>query len=185
MSSKQLLRRKIISQRQALSHQIWREKSDRLCHNLQALPLFQEAKTILAYFSLKKEPDLSILFKQKDQHNWGFPRCVNKELIWHLWQPEAKIKKGNYGVYEPDLNLPLIKVQEVDLILVPALACDTQGFRLGYGAGYYDRMLSNSSWQSIPTIGIVFEQYVYSQLPRDQWDQKLDFVATELRILKS
>jgi 5-formyltetrahydrofolate cyclo-ligase len=185
VSPKQLLRRQIIAERQALSEQEWQQKSLRLCHHLQNLPLFQNARTILAYFSFKKEPNLEILFHTYFQQKWGFPRCVDQELIWHSWQPGDNIKKGKHGVSEPDFNLPLIEPEEVDLILVPTVACDYQGFRLGYGAGYYDRMLSKKLWQSIPTIGIVFEEYFYSEIPQDQWDQKLDFICTDLRITKT
>ncbi len=182
MSPKQQLRRQIIAERQALSEQEWQLKSQRLCHHLQSLSLFKKARTILAYFSFKKEPDLSSLFSSNNQKKWGFPRCVNNNLIWHLWQQGDNLNKDKHGIYEPDPNLPLIQPAQVDLILVPSIACDYQGFRLGYGAGYYDRMLSKESWQSIPTIGIVFEDYFYREIPQDQWDQKLDFICTDLRV---
>lgn len=180
--SKKQLRSKLLQTRQALSTQEWQAKSDRLCNNLASLAIFQKAETILAYFSFKKEPDLSSLFNRKNQQKWGFPRCVNESLIWHLWQEKETLKKGAYGINEPSANLPLINADEVDLILVPAVACDYQGFRLGYGAGYYDRLVSSPAWQTIPTIGIIFDFAYISEIPTDIWDQKLNYICTDYQV---
>ena len=177
---KQELRRQLLKQRQALSPQQWQEKSDRLCDNLQNLPIFQEATTILAYFSFKQEPNLSLLFTDSDRQ-WAFPRCVDRTLVWHLWQPTDKLKKGVYGIDEPHFSLPVINPHEVDLILVPAVACDRQGYRLGYGGGFYDRLLTSPQWQDIPTMGIVFDFAYLPQLPVETWDRPLDYVCTDMR----
>ena len=179
---KKQLRSQLLKKRQLLSLSEWQVKSNHLCHNLESLSIFQQAHTILAYFSFKKEPDLSRLFKNKNDKKWGFPRCVNKSLIWHLWQPEDKLQKGIHGIDEPSPKLPLINADEVDLILLPAVACDTKGFRLGYGAGYYDRMLSLKEWQHIPKMGIVFDFAYVSKIPHDIWDQKLDYICTNTRV---
>ena len=77
------------------------------------------------------------------------------------------------------LNAPLLQSSKVDLILVPAVACNFNGYRLGYGGGFYDRMLSQEEWTSKPTIGIVFEFAYLQDLPIDSWDKPLDFVCTE------
>lgn len=178
--NKQLLRSQLLQKRKALSKEECRQKSDRLCENLNKLPIFQKAENILAYFSYKKEPNLSKLYTNTEK-KWGFPRCVNKELIWHFWTPENTLKKGAYGIKEPNSNLPLIKANEIDLILIPAVACDHEKFRLGYGGGYYDRMLSLPQWHNIPTIGIIFDFAYLPQIPTEKWDQKLSFVCTDLR----
>lgn len=156
----------------------WREKSDRLCYHLQSSPLFSQAQTILAYFSVRQEPDLSPLF-QNSQQRWGFPRCVDKSLFWHSWKPEEPLQTGAYGIFEPYADSPLLSPTEVDLILVPAVACDAQGYRLGYGGGFYDRMLSLPQWETKATIGIIFEFAYLPQLPIDNWDKKLHGVCTE------
>ncbi len=180
------LRQIIIKQRRSLAPEVWRENSDRLCQNLQSLPIFRSAQTILAYFSIRQEPDLSLLF-EANSRRWGFPRCVGKSLEWHLvrWlrldgvQSSDLLQRNAYGIKEPLPDAPKIEAKQVDLILVPAVACDRRGYRLGYGGGFYDRLFSSSEWQNIPKIGIVFDFAYLSELPNDPWDKKLNFVCTE------
>ncbi|MEG4325445.1 5-formyltetrahydrofolate cyclo-ligase, partial [Microcoleus sp. herbarium5] len=145
------LRKSLLNTRKSLSAQEWRQKSDRICNHLQKSPLFTQAKTILAYFCCRQEPDLSPLFVTP--RKWGFPRCVGKELSWHIWQPGDALHTGAYGILEPLPDAPKIDHSEVDLMLVPSVGCDVRGYRLGYGGGYYDRMLSLAEWESKIAIG--------------------------------
>jgi 5-formyltetrahydrofolate cyclo-ligase len=181
MMEKQLnkseLRQQLLRQRRSLPQNLWREKSDSLCDRLQSLSLFIEAKTILAYFSFRQEPDLSSLFRTN--RRWGFSRCVEKSLVWHSWSLGEPLQRGVFGIQEPLPTAPFLNPSEVDLILVPAVACDYQGYRLGYGGGFYDRLLNSPEWSQIPTIGIVFDFARLSQLPIEPWDKRLQAICTE------
>lgn len=161
-----------------MSVQEWREKSCRICTHLKSSPLFTQGQTILAYFSFRQEPDLSSLFTDTKQ-GWGFSRCVGKSLSWHRWKPGEHIQIGAYGISEPCPDAPTLDSDSVDLILVPAIACDVRKYRLGYGGGYYDRLLSSPEWALKPTIGIVFEFAYLSQLPIESWDKPLQGICTE------
>jgi 5-formyltetrahydrofolate cyclo-ligase len=176
------LRRQLLSTRQSMSDFDWRQKSLRICENLLTSCLFRQAETVIAYFSFRKEPDLSYLFSNTNhQHiNWGFPCCVGNSLVWHLWKQNDKLAIGKYGITEPLADAPMIEAAKVDLILVPCVACDYQGYRLGYGGGYYDRFLTMAGWQEKPTIGIIFGFAFLPQLPIDPWDKKLDAVCSEI-----
>lgn len=178
-AQKAVLRRSLLANRQALPQDEWRHRSDRICAYLQQSFLFTEAKTVLAYFSVRQEVDLSPLFTHPKR--WGFPRCVEQHLIWHSWSPidHLPLQPNRYGILEPHPEALVIHPAEVDLILVPAVACDTQGYRLGYGGGFYDRLLSSAVWSSKPTIGIVFEFAYVSELPTEVWDRPLQAVCTE------
>jgi len=181
LQNKLELRQMLLRQRRAMTPEDWRVKSDRLCHHLQSSSLITEAQTILAYFSFRQEPDLTALIQQTGDRVWGFPRCVGKSLVWHIWSATSNLplQSGAYGITEPHPDCPTLAAHQVDLILVPAVACDRQGYRLGYGGGFYDRLLSDPDWATKPTIGIVFDFARLSQLPTDAWDQPLSAVCTE------
>ncbi len=172
------LRRSLLQKRQSISVEEWRQKSDRICTHLQSSSLVTHSQTVLAYFSFRQEPDLSPLFRDT-KHCWGLPRCFGKSLFWHSWKAGEPLQKGNYGILEPKPNATTLEPKDVNLILVPAVACDQRGYRLGYGGGFYDRLLNSPEWDSIPTIGIVFEFAYIPQLPIDEWDQGLHSVCTE------
>jgi 5-formyltetrahydrofolate cyclo-ligase len=186
---KSKLRRSLLKRRKSMAVEEWQEKSLSICTHLQNSPLFTQAKTILAYFSFRQEPDLSSLFAdifqgQEDIHPrkiWGFPRCVGKSLSWHFVKTfDAKsLETGAYGITEPHPDTPTIALNQVDLILIPAVACDYQGYRLGYGGGYYDRLLASPQWSTKPTIGIVFDFAYLPQIPIETWDKPLQHVCTE------
>ncbi|MBP0027295.1 5-formyltetrahydrofolate cyclo-ligase [Roseofilum sp. Guam] len=174
---KRQLRKQLLIARESLSLEDWKTKSDRLCQTLKQAPLFQHAQTILAYWSHRREPDLSTLWGEREV--WGLPRTVGKSLSWHAWKPSEPLQAGKYGIFEPHPDSPVLQPQDVDLILVPAVGCDRQGYRLGYGGGYYDRLLSSEDWQSIPTMGILFDFAWVEQLPADDWDIPLKGVCSD------
>ena len=172
------LRRSFLARRESMSAKGWRESSDLLCTHLQHCPQFMSARTVLIYQSCRQEPDLSYLVNRDDKV-WGLSRCLGTALVWHRWQPSERLVTGAYGILEPEPNLPVLEPDQIDLMLVPAVAIDRQGYRLGYGGGYYDRLRADPVWGKIPTIGIVFEFAYVDALPIDPWDLKLEAIVTE------
>ncbi|MGB3616092.1 MAG: 5-formyltetrahydrofolate cyclo-ligase [Elainellaceae cyanobacterium] len=188
--NKSSLRRHLLAQRCRMSEAQWRDKSDRLCQHLQKAGLLKTGNTVLAYFSTRQEPDLSPLFRPQDGDfncRWGFPRCQGKALQWHGWSPSSTLplQTNRYGITEPHGDAPRIEPAKVDLMLVPAIACDRKGYRLGYGGGFYDRLLAMSDWKAVPTVGIVFAEALLSAVPREPWDQPLQMICTDKGLLSS
>lgn len=180
-NEKSILRKKILQKRQSLSEVEWHRKSSLICDRLENSSLFTQVNTIFAYFSFRQEVDLNSLFLLNKK--WAFPRCVDKSLVWHLWQPGEPLIKDQYGIKTPLETAPILSISSAELILVPAVACDHRGYRLGYGGGFYDRLLSSNQCSNIPKIGIVFDFAHVPLLPVDPWDIKLDFICTETQLL--
>lgn len=177
---KKQLRAALLKTRQAIAPAAWQQASQQICQHLQQSSWLKQPQTILAYSSLRQEPDLSALLPPSGTaYRWGLPRCLGQDLSWHLWHPDWPLQSGRYGILEPSPDAPPIEASEVGLILVPAVACDRQGYRLGYGGGFYDRMLSQPAWAKIPTVGIVFEFALLPQLPVEPWDCRLQAICTE------
>ena len=167
----------------------WQRKSHDICILLQQSDRVTNARTILAYTSFRQEPDLMpfITHMARDRH-FALPRCQGKTIIWHYWHPHqsAPLVTGAYGILEPDPSWPIFTpdpLVEDAILLVPAVGCDRQGYRIGYGSGFYDRMLSNPDWDAITTIGIVFDFACLDSLPMDSWDQPLSGVCTENELM--
>ena len=183
MSEKVNLRRSLLQQRKSLTVEMWQEKSQKICENLSNFSLYQQAQTILTYISFRQEPDLQYLVtldaKSDQSKKWGLPRCQGEILTWHEWQIDDQLIKNHYGILEPAVNTAIILPEQVDLILVPAIACDHEKYRLGYGGGFYDRLFTSPAWQKQPRIGIVFDFAYIDHVPRDEWDMPLSGICTE------
>ena len=133
---------------------------------------------LAGYWPLGGEVDLRPLLA--DWHRSGrvalLPRVVGpaEPLRFHRWTPSLVLEAARFGVEEPPAGTPMLAP---DVLLVPALAVDAAGYRLGYGGGFYDRTLAELH----PTvaIGIVFAAQRVDRLPHDAFDQPLTHVATE------
>jgi 5-formyltetrahydrofolate cyclo-ligase len=179
------LRKQLIQQRRSLSQAEWQQHSHLICDQLQRSTLFQQAQTVLSYCSINQEPDLSALLTSMDK-TWGLPRTVEKSLIWHQWTPDGlSLQIGQFGILEPAPESPTIEAKQVDLLLVPCVGCDRRGYRLGYGAGFYDRLFSLPEWKDKPAIGIVFEFGLVEKLAIDPWDRSLFAICTEEQFIET
>ncbi len=176
-AEKARLRQHFRQLRQGLDRSLINQK---IVAHLASHPQLLAAKTILAYVAFGSEVDLGSLFAALPEKRWGIPRCLpQRQLRWHRYHP-AKLVPNRWGLLEPSPESEVIEPSEADLILVPALACDRWGGRLGYGAGYYDRFLASLPDPGLPKWGIVPQACLLEQpLPQDPWDQRLDGIQTE------
>lgn len=183
LTTKQLLRQQFRRQRQQLEFDQWQFKSELICKAIAAYRGFEVAQTVLVYVSYDREPDLSWLWRNFPHKDWGLPRCMpDRQLSWHLVdisQVSGSLHQNKLGLHQPRPDLPLVNLSQVDLILVPSLACDRDRYRLGYGGGYYDRFLKT---QSAIQLGIVWAAALVDYLPHDPWDIPLDLICTEYGI---
>lgn len=133
------------------------------------------------YIAIGDEADPHILLKKLTvQHcTIAFPRVSAKDepLAFHCWAPGQNLQRGTYGIPEPSKDWPLAYPK---ILLVPLLAFDRNGHRLGYGGGYYDRTLdflrANST---VRAIGVAYSGQEVAELPREEHDHRLDAIITE------
>lgn len=97
-------------------------------------------------------------------------------LTFRCWTPGDELVAGSYGVSEPSASSP---AREPSILLVPLLAFDAGGQRLGYGAGYYDRTLAElRAAGRVTAVGIAFAEQEVAAVPHDRYDQRLDWILT-------
>jgi 5-formyltetrahydrofolate cyclo-ligase len=140
-----------------------------------------DGATVGAYVAINGEADPHRILKKLTLRNCtlAFPRVVAKDepLVFHRWKPGQNLQRGAYGIPEPSKDSPLAYPK---ILLVPLLAFDAQGHRLGYGGGYYDRTLdflrANST---VRAIGVAYAGQEVAELPREDHDHPLNAVITE------
>jgi 5-formyltetrahydrofolate cyclo-ligase len=150
-----------------------------LCHRLAAWPALQEARTALTYLAFRSEPDLSLLFDLLPGVCWAAPRVEGKELVIHPYDP-ARLVRHRFGMLEPAADLPVINPTHLDVVLVPGVAFDRRGGRLGFGGGYYDRFLPTTP---ALRVGTAFDECLADELPCTAHDQRVDWIATPTALL--
>ena len=141
---------------------------------------FKQAKVIGAYFALGSEVNTDLIIEQARTlgKTIALPRVEGDEVSFYKVSSLEFLVKGRFGIMEP---LPYHRLDKMDLIMVPGIAFDKKGYRLGYGKGYYDRYLSNLKPHF--SIGLAYSTQLISILPHEYHDEKLHAIATEDRIL--
>ncbi|HTR42599.1 MAG TPA: 5-formyltetrahydrofolate cyclo-ligase [Pseudomonadales bacterium] len=157
--------------------------SAKLCASLKQHHSFQNAASILFFAPLPEEPDLWPLLNETlaTKKLIALP-CFDSESQTYLPRRIAdihvEIMSGKFGIREPAPTCIAIPLADLDLVLVPGVAFDASGRRLGRGKGYYDRLLQNFSGKK---IGIAFDEQIVDAIPVEKNDVKVDLILTPTR----
>jgi 5-formyltetrahydrofolate cyclo-ligase len=171
---KSALRQQFLAKRLALPPESMRVEEQAIEGHLSQWSRFQKAQRILSFLAFRNEPDLTAFMAAHPDKQWAVPRCVGTELSWHVYP--SPVSKNQYGIPEPLVDSPLFNPSEADLCLVPLLAWDRRGYRLGYGGGFYDRFLAG---YPLETVGIAHRAFGVDILPLDPaWDIPLKTLCT-------
>ncbi len=181
-SSKEAFRSRLRLKRRRLSFKSRLAKSASISKRLQESKLFQAAQHIHLYLENQEEVSTQSLFQEAfllnkkvavpviDAHNKMFFSALN-----HL--DASELEKTSFGIRQPKSALQKrVEADEIDLWIIPGIAFDLRGGRLGYGGGYYDRALALTS---SPIIGLAFDCQVVDQLPINKHDVSVDQIFTE------
>lgn len=162
------------------------EYSRLICKSCEELLEFCEAECVLLYCAKGSEADIQALFEfaLENKKTVAFPRCIDREnMAFHSVKSLSELEVGSFGIKEPPSHAPLCHpVGERVICFVPALAYDLDGYRLGYGGGYFDRFLSDFSGTS---VGVTFDACLTERLPRDEHDIKTDYIITESQVKRT
>jgi 5-formyltetrahydrofolate cyclo-ligase len=189
LEAKRKLRQEMGSLRDSVPAEARREKSRRIFSSLQSLPVYRRAGLILFYFSFGSEVETRemILKSQTLGKRIALPKVMEDSgnlVAFEVSDLDQDLGLGYRGILEPRKERGRqIREDDLGLILVPGLAFDRRGYRLGYGKGYYDRFLSGLS-RGIPSIGLAFDFQVIEALPVSSEDFSLDLIITEQRMIR-
>lgn len=154
--------------------------SECLCNEITTLQEYKVADIILLYFPTSSEPDLTALLNtaHNDGKEVSFPISQTDELKLDFRTVRSfdELDKGAYGIYEPSKSCKKTLFSQRTLCIVPALAIDTDGYRLGYGKGYYDRFLADFEGKSAVAL---HSSLVCDRLPRNDTDVPIKIIITE------
>ena len=179
MTDKQTLRRALLAQRNSIPPDQKRAWDAAINAAIISHPWFQESQVILGYYPINSEPDIRPALEAALQQGKTLclPRCdpAKSEMTFHPVKDLANLKPGAHNIPEPPNNYAL-RITHYELCLVPGLAFDQTGCRLGYGKGYYDRFLSRFGGHS---IGVCYGAMVQAALPRGAHDMAVEQIVTE------
>ncbi|MFZ0436426.1 MAG: 5-formyltetrahydrofolate cyclo-ligase [Chthoniobacterales bacterium] len=145
---------------------------------------WQTASSVLLYAPLHGEPDPTGILAQHGHKSFLFPRISGDFLELFRWSPGSDWIVGPFGVREPDPGTwERVEPGNVDLALIPGLAFDTSGRRLGRGRGYYDRLLGDRGFRAIKA-GLCPEDRLLTEIPIEPHDVLMDLIITGQRVIR-
>jgi 5-formyltetrahydrofolate cyclo-ligase len=190
---KKSLRTSILYIRNALSLEERYQKSMLIAEKLFGLEEFHKSSSILFYVAARSEVQTEEMIKQaiKQGKRVFVPitDTVNKRLlVSELHDFDTELAKGAYSIMEPKkIYQRLVPLSEVEMIIVPGVAFDLQGDRIGYGGGYYDRMLESfreaERGIKVCLVGVCFECQLIDAVPVESHDLAVEMIITEERII--
>jgi 5-formyltetrahydrofolate cyclo-ligase len=174
--TKAAIRAQIAGQRP--DFQILEKMSATIVQKLQTLELFSSARAVGAYMPLADEVDIAPLFKSLEK-TFYIPAFDNASGGYRMARLTAELKKGQFAIHEPAVPVFAAK-DELDLIIVPGVAFDHAGRRIGRGGGFYDRLLPQ--YRTV-RAGICFDFQCLEVIPAEEHDVRMNWVVTETQIL--
>ena len=177
---KRELRGRVRERLAALSPEELVRSDEALFERFLALPQVAAARTIFAFWGIPgKEPDTAWLIGElvRRGKTVGLPRMLPEHRMEvRRYDPDRPLVKVSFGISEPGEDCLLLAREGIGLVLVPAVCYDRQGYRLGFGGGYYDRWLEGFSGV---TVGLCREAVLQEAVPIEAHDAKVDILLTD------
>ena len=179
---KRALRRKFAAERQAIPEKERLEKSRAICNNFLSSMAYDHSDTVLLYYSINSEVDTQELIDSvlASGKRLALPVCrENSEMIFRYIESREDLTKGFFSALEPKAGLEEFKEARHAICVIPAIAFDKEGYRIGYGKGYYDMFLKD---MTALKIGVCHSFQLVDEIPSEPHDIKMDMIVTEREI---
>ena len=183
---KRSLRQQMLARRRALSHDEWHVSSHLAQQNLLSLKEFRQASCIALYSPAHNETDTANILTSafKAEKRVLYPAVCGHEMVLREVKGVENLTQGSFGILEPCSVGIDHTVDEADLIVVPGVAFDQCGHRIGYGKGFYDLFLGKSG-RSVSLIGLCHDfQLIDGHIPAEGHDIRMDIIVTDKRIIR-
>ena len=181
---KDAIRKQVLDARFALQPDERRTKSAEIEARLFALPEYRSASLVLFYASFQSEVETHRMIRRalSEGKRVALPRVMGKELeLIEIACFDSEVVPGAWGIPEPERGKPA-RLNDIELIVMPGAAFDEQGNRIGYGAGFYDKLLPYYTGR---TVALAFELQIVPSAPSDKHDIPVHKVITEERTIEA
>ena len=176
------IRKQVLDARFKLSQEQRRAKSAEIEAKLFVLPEFRSAAVVLFYASFQSEVQTHHMIRRAlaEGKRVALPKVKGKELeLFEIFNFDSDVGPGAWGIPEPERG-KLLKIEDIALIMVPGAAFDVRGNRIGYGAGFYDKLLLYYKGR---TVALAFELQIVPEAPADAHDVPVQKILTETRVI--
>ena len=174
------LRQKMLEIRKSLTSTMVNKASKQICEVVKDLDSFKSAERVASYVGCNGEVKPSFL-ESNDSKIFSLPVAQEDGLLKFV-KPDGELKKGKFGIPEPKTGVE-IDISELDLVLVPLVAADSSGNRLGHGAGYYDKTFAEDRIFKRPVlVGLAYDFQIVEELESNCLDVPLDILITESQL---
>ncbi|MDR0519118.1 MAG: 5-formyltetrahydrofolate cyclo-ligase [Clostridiales Family XIII bacterium] len=179
---KSAFRKSMLSERGLIPAAERAEADRKIAENIFALSEYEKAETVFAYVSVTDEPDTMAIIEGSWERGKRVcvPRCESMGIM-HAYEIRSMddLQSGKYDIPEPKDCCLAVPQEEIGLVIVPCVCCSRDGYRLGYGGGFYDRWLEK---RSAPAAVLCFDRMLVSSVPREPHDQRADIVVSDLAV---
>ena len=186
---KKSLREQIINKRAGFDSNYVKNVSKRIFDAIKKMDIYKKSDVIMVYVSFMNEVNTHdfIIYALKEGKTVITPICNNENktlMLAKTFEFPKGFKKTKYGILEiPKTKAVVVDIKDIDLIITPGLAFTSSGKRLGYGGGFYDRLLSEKR-SDVLTVCSAYKEFVLNDLPTDEHDVGVDYLVTDEEIIK-
>lgn len=179
------LRARLRRMREKLDPAACARHEEALARLLTGLDELRAVSVVLAHAATSDELDPAIAVRMLEARGVrvAYPRIEPKARLGLHFADPSELEPSRYGIREPAISAPRAAYDEIDAVLVPGLAFDERGLRLGRGGGYYDRLLPLLRPDAV-RIGIAYDEQVLERIPAEDHDVEMDLVVTPTRVLR-